>query len=218
MVGDRAQVIIANPSGLYCEGCGFINVHRATLTTGAPIINKNGHLDGYRVQYGLITVQGGGLQSGKTDYTELIARAVLINDQLQANQLKIITGANLVSGDVVTPLQQPASPAPVLAIDVAELGGLYANKIKLVGTEAGVGVRNAGHIGMEAGQIEITLNGFLENSGEIDSRRPARIKTAQGAIQGSVRHEGTLDISTHGPLINRGTWPHDLAYRLRSPQ
>ncbi len=204
VLGDRAQVIIANPSGLYCEGCGFINVHRATLTTGTPIINKNGHLDGYRVQHGLISVQGSGLQSSKTDYTELIARAVLINDQLQANQLKIITGANLVSGDVVTPLQQPASSAPLLAIDVAELGGLYANKIKLVGTEAGVGVRNAGHIGLEAGQIKITVNGFLDNSGEIDSRRPARSKTAPGATQGSVRHEGTLDITTRGPLINRG--------------
>src|SRR5215217_80401 len=32
--GDRAQVIVANPTGITCNGCGYINASRATLTTG----------------------------------------------------------------------------------------------------------------------------------------------------------------------------------------
>ena len=38
VAGSRAQVVIANPAGISCSGCGFINANRATLTTGKPII------------------------------------------------------------------------------------------------------------------------------------------------------------------------------------
>lgn len=38
VAGKKADVIIANPSGLYCEGCGIINSERATFTTGKPHI------------------------------------------------------------------------------------------------------------------------------------------------------------------------------------
>ncbi|MDG6310931.1 filamentous hemagglutinin N-terminal domain-containing protein, partial [Glaesserella parasuis] len=38
VAGKKADVIIANPSGLHCEGCGIINSDRATFTTGKPQI------------------------------------------------------------------------------------------------------------------------------------------------------------------------------------
>ena len=34
--GDRAQFVLANPNGVTCNGCGFINTSRTTLTTGTP--------------------------------------------------------------------------------------------------------------------------------------------------------------------------------------
>jgi filamentous hemagglutinin family protein len=34
VAGKKAQVVIANPAGITCNGCGFINANRATLTTG----------------------------------------------------------------------------------------------------------------------------------------------------------------------------------------
>ncbi|MCP5978969.1 filamentous hemagglutinin N-terminal domain-containing protein, partial [Klebsiella pneumoniae] len=33
VAGQKAQVVIANPAGISCDGCGFINANRATLTT-----------------------------------------------------------------------------------------------------------------------------------------------------------------------------------------
>ncbi|MBV4413114.1 filamentous hemagglutinin N-terminal domain-containing protein [Enterobacteriaceae bacterium YMB-R22] len=33
VAGQKAQVVIANPAGITCDGCGFINASRATLTT-----------------------------------------------------------------------------------------------------------------------------------------------------------------------------------------
>ncbi len=53
--GVRADVIIANPNGITCDGCGFINTPRATLTTGAPDIGADGSLNGFRVSNGDVT-------------------------------------------------------------------------------------------------------------------------------------------------------------------
>jgi filamentous hemagglutinin len=39
LAGRRAEVIIANPSGIQVNGAGFINASRATLTTGTPVVN-----------------------------------------------------------------------------------------------------------------------------------------------------------------------------------
>ncbi|MBI5784588.1 MAG: DUF637 domain-containing protein [Rhodocyclales bacterium] len=170
VAGDRAQVIVANPAGITCNGCGFINASRATLTTGTPIMNC-GSLDGYLVQRGRVAVEGGGLDATQTDYTDLIARAVEVNGRIWANNLKLTAGANRVdAGNSQTTPVTGDGAAPGYAIDVAALGGMYAGKITLVGTEAGVGVRNAGEIGAGAGDVVVNVNGQLTNRGLIDGR------------------------------------------------
>ena len=68
VAGSRAQVVIANPAGISCSGCGFINANRATLTTGKPIMN-NGNLLGYRVGGGKINFLGNGLDTSQTNFT-----------------------------------------------------------------------------------------------------------------------------------------------------
>ncbi|MGS8570796.1 filamentous hemagglutinin N-terminal domain-containing protein, partial [Salmonella enterica subsp. enterica serovar Braenderup] len=68
VAGDRAQVIVANPAGISCDGCGVINANRFTLTTGTPILN-GGALDGYRVSGGTVQVNGKGLDATSADYT-----------------------------------------------------------------------------------------------------------------------------------------------------
>ena len=151
---------IGNPAGISCDGCGIINASRFALTTGMPIINGNGGLDGYRVQQGAVQIQGAGFDGSRADAVDVIARAVQINAGLWANQLNVTTGANQVGADngTVTPVAG-SGPAPVFALDVARLGGMYAGKIHLVGSEAGVGVRNAGSIGASAGELVLNVDG-----------------------------------------------------------
>ncbi|MCZ7019029.1 filamentous hemagglutinin N-terminal domain-containing protein, partial [Salmonella enterica] len=71
VAGQRAQVVIANPAGITCDGCGFINANRATLSTGQVQL-ENGSISGYTVNGGTLNIQGKGLDSRDADYTDLI--------------------------------------------------------------------------------------------------------------------------------------------------
>lgn len=206
VAGERAQVVIANPAGVTCDGCGFINANRATLTTGTPIMN-GGSLEGYRVQGGSITIQGSGLDGRNADYTDLIARSIQVNAGVWAQNLKAVAGANQVSADLsqATPISGQGA-VPAFAIDVAQLGGMYAGKIALVGTEAGVGVRNAGHLGASVGEVAITVDGRLENSGRLIGATDIRIDST-GSIgnSGTIFSQGSVALGSQNALENRGT-------------
>lgn len=205
VAGDRAQIIIANPAGIDCDGCGFINAHRTTLTTGTPLFN-GGVLEGYQVEGGSIRVSGSGLDASRVNYTDLIARSVQINAGLWAQQLQITTGANTVSADHGQVTKQTAGgTAPQFALDVAHLGGMYAQKIFLLGTENGVGVRNAATIGAQAGELVVTVDGRLENIGSMQAQTNTNI-TARGGVTntGLVSAGRELSISTPQDVDNSG--------------
>jgi filamentous hemagglutinin len=203
VAGDRAQVIIANPAGIACNGCGFINANRVTLTTGTPLLS-GGALDGYRVSGGAISVGGTGLDASRADYTDIITRALQVNAGIWAPQLQVTTGSNQVSADQakITPISGNGS-APTFAVDVSALGGMYANKIQLVGTEHGVGVRNAGTIGAQAGELTITVDGRLENTGNLQSQTDTQVAASGGiANAGTISAANTLTINTPRDLDN----------------
>jgi len=205
VAGDRAQVVIANPAGVTCDGCGFINANRATLTTGTPVMN-GGSLDGYLVQRGQVTISGSGLDASQTDYTDIIARSVQINAGIWANDLKVTAGANRVGADhtQITPVVGSVG-APAFAIDVAQLGGMYAGKIHLIGTEAGVGVRNAGNIGASAGEVVVTVDGRLENAGSLTAATNVGITAGDIANSGTIYAQGNATLVTDGDIANSGT-------------
>lgn len=206
VAGSRAQVIIANPAGVTCNGGGFINASRATLTTGTPILT-GGNLEGYRVQGGVINIAGAGLDTSTVDYTDLIARAVQVNAGIWANQLKVTTGANQVDAEhtVATPIAGTGAAPPAFAIDVAQLGGMYAGKITLIGTEAGMGVRNAGNIGASVGEVIVTAEGRLENAGCITSASHTQIDTDGGIDNsGTIYAQGNASLTTRDNIDNSG--------------
>ncbi|WP_343583468.1 hemagglutinin repeat-containing protein [Herbaspirillum sp.] len=206
VAGDRAQVIIANPSGVTCDGCGFINASRSTLTTGTPIMN-NGSLDGYLVRGGVVTVQGDGMDASQSDFTDIIARAAHINAGIWSKELRVTVGSNRVDADNArADKQATADAAPAFGIDVAQLGGMYANKIVLVGTEAGVGMRNAGNIGAAAGEVRISADGLIENSGKIAGKQAVSI-TATGIDNRNAQLQSGADMSLNvgtGVIDNTG--------------
>ncbi len=208
VAGDRAQVVIANPAGVTCDGCGFVNATRATLTTGTPILGSGG-LEGYRIQGGNVVIEGKGLDGTRSDYTEIIARSVQINAGIWAQGLTVATGNGQFdnSNAMVAPVTS-GTPAPSFAIDVSHLGGMYAGKIALIGTEAGVGVRNAGHIGGSAGAVTVSANGRLENAQGATIYASAGINlNAADVIEnnGFISSQGNMLVSSQAEFLNRGT-------------
>jgi filamentous hemagglutinin len=212
VAGRKAQVVIANPSGITCDGCGFINANRATLTTGQTQLS-NGNLTGYQVSGGEVAINGKGLDSRGQDYTDIIARTVKVNAGVWANDLKVTTGLNQVDAahEMLTAGQTDAASRPQVALDVAALGGMYASKIRLIGTEQGVGVRNAGSLGATAGNFTLSSDGRIENSGSINGAQDIALTS-----NADIRNSGTVyaqrdsqiqaasEVSNQGVLASAG--------------
>lgn len=154
--GKKANVLIANPNGITCDGCGFINTPSATLTTGKPVLDKQGALEALEVKKGSITIGGKGLDGSATDYVDILSRATELNGKINAKNLTLTQGSNRV--DFKTGTIKPIAgegAKPQLAIDTKALGGMYAARIRLVATEDGVGANVAN---LTSTQQDITLD------------------------------------------------------------
>jgi len=170
-------VLVANYNGISCATCGFINAGRATLTTGVPVI-ANGALTGLNVTQGAITINGGGLNAGGTDLLDLVARKVTIDGPINAPALEVHTGAatwNYASDTKTT--QSGEGDVPDYAIDASALGGMYANTIKLIASEAGVGVRMLGEAAAASGDFTLNAAGQIVLNGKVSATRDVGITT-----------------------------------------
>lgn len=208
VAGQRAEVVIANPAGIYCNGCGFINTSRGILTTGTPVFGGTGSLDAFHVTGGQIQIGSAGLNGSNVDQVDLIARSVAINGKVWAGQsLNVVAGNNDVRHDDLSAQSLGSDGnSPGVAIDVAQLGGMYAGKIKLVGTEAGVGVNSAGTIASQAGDLELSSQGKVTLSGTTSASGNVTV-AASGDVSntGSVYATQNTTLSSQGVVSNTGT-------------
>lgn len=159
--GNKAGVMIANPNGITCDGCGFINTPSVTLTTGKPQFDKQGALDALEVKKGAVIIGGNGLDGAGAEYVDVISRATELNGKINAKTLTLTQGANRVSfkDGTVKPIAGEGAK-PQLAVDTKALGGMYAGKIRLVATEAGVGVNLSNVISTQR-DISLTTAGKI---------------------------------------------------------
>ena len=187
VAGAKASVVIANPNGILADGAGFLNTSRAILATGRSETDAAGNFTGIRVDDGSALITGKGLDARGADSAEIYARAIEINAGIWANHAKIVAGINDVGRDgSVTPITSSDSAlrsAPSYAIDLADIGGMYASRVELVGTEKGLGVNLGGTVSATRA-VSLDVNGNLKTSGNLYSDGTA-----------SVRAE---DIENHG--------------------
>jgi filamentous hemagglutinin len=102
IVGASAELVIANPWGITCNGCGFVNTPRVTLTTGTPSLSPQGALMGFTITGGRIAVAGNGLDATRQSALDLLARTIDIQGDVVvgsrsngiSGDLQLLAGAN----------------------------------------------------------------------------------------------------------------------------
>jgi filamentous hemagglutinin family protein len=197
--GSSAEYILANPNGITCNGCGFINTPRATLTTGVPTIDPaTGQLKGFSVTQGVVTVGELGLDASTVDTFDIVSRAAQINGSLFGNDVGVFAGQNdfNYAQRVATAKAPDGSAKPQFGIDSSLLGGMYANRITLVGTEAGVGVRVPTNVAANSGDLTVTADGTLIlNNAQAAGAIVATSKSGGVQVAGDVRGDNSLTIA-----------------------
>ncbi|MCS3770387.1 filamentous hemagglutinin [Aeromonas hydrophila] len=190
VAGQQAGVVVANPNGLTCDGCGFINTPNVTLSTGKPVLDAQGQLQALDVKQGTLAVGGKGLDATRQASVDLVARAVQLNGALHGQTVNVVAGANKVdrqTGEIVA--QAGNGPTPEVAIDTAALGGMYAGKIRLVSSEQGVGV-NLANVVAKQGDLTLDANG--------------RVRLRDSAAQGQVTVNAQGNAELGGKLAAQG--------------
>lgn len=203
IAGQKANVIIANPSGIHVAGANFINVHEATLSTGH--ITHQGRFS-HNITQGSITINASkttadsnnntsnhpnntdkqitGLGETHTaDYINLYAKAVAINAQIQAEHaITAVAGTNQISDTGhITPDPNQNSPATNTA--KSSKNPTTAIDVKLLG-------------GMSAGSITLigTDKGVgVNTAGLLTAKRSIHISS-----DGKITHTGKSQAQTGG--------------------
>ena len=146
--GMAADYVLANPNGISCDGCGFINTSRSSLVVGNPLV-ENGMLQGYSTLGNRNTLSLNG-KLNADGILDLIAPRidsrgeVIITDKNDkaVSAINAVTGNNRVSRDA----QVLSSQQPLSALDSYYLGSMQAGRINIINTAAGSGVKLAGKL------------------------------------------------------------------------
>jgi filamentous hemagglutinin family protein len=154
--GQSAAVIIANPNGISCNGCSFINSTNTVLTTGTPIVN-GAEVD-LLVTKGTVSVGPDGVHLGQQG--GLFGRHVVVNGPITTdgktvqNGIVVSGGAQRVDGlDFERIYRTPIASAITLdvktspfAVDISEAGSITGGDLRVRGMEVGSGVNLYGDV------------------------------------------------------------------------
>ncbi|MGO7654341.1 hemagglutinin repeat-containing protein [Rhizobium ruizarguesonis] len=237
--GGRADVVIANPNGITCDGCGFINTPHATLTTGVPDVGADGTLKGFTVNGGDVTIgtNGGNFAAGPgaVDLFDIVSRSVHVNGAVFGKDLRVTAGRNqfdYATGNA-TPLAA-TSGTPEYAIDGSALGAMQADRIKIVVTENGAGVRMRGDMAANAGELSLSADGKISlgnvsgqqgvsisskakvTASKVTSKAKVAVQADQGITLDTVAADDDILLSSGSGLLSVGGEVNSAASVLMS--
>ncbi len=197
--GKQAEVIIANPNGISCDGCGFINTPKISLTTGTPQY-QNQALN-FNVEKGQISIGNDGLYGDKTQQQlkqiKLIAKQLKIDGEVIAkDKIKLIAGSGTYQHQSQKFTPKAHTQTPALAIDASAYGAMRAGQIEIIATDAGAGVNTQGYLGADAGDLIIQSAGDIKLK-RADARANIRLQSAQTIQQNhSLRAQKQIHINS----------------------
>jgi filamentous hemagglutinin len=174
IAGGRAELIVANPNGISLSGAGFINTSRLGLVSGSVNMN-GGAISGFNLGTNAdsnIIISGVntptyinlGLDASSVDYVDIITRSAQILGDIHAKGELNFRLGNGTYDYQTKALNSNADIdfAPTFALDSNYLGGMYAGRISLIASEAGIGVRTRGDLVSKASEINFNAIGDID--------------------------------------------------------
>lgn len=211
VLGDSAEFVLANPNGIHCDGCGFINTPRVTFATGSALMH-DGALQGFHIGGGKVVIEGAGLNASQVSKFDILSRAMSLNAALYANELNIVTGVNDVdyatgvvrAAEGMTDGGTAAEPGVQFALDASALGAMYANRIRLIGTEAGLGVRSDGLI-QASESLTLSADGQIVLKDALAGQPLALESRSSGVTLNGTVYGSEVSVNAKEAVINNGT-------------
>ncbi|OOR89633.1 hypothetical protein B0181_06605 [Moraxella caviae] len=134
ILGQKADYVLANPNGISCDGCGFINTPRASLVVGKAEVN-NGKLTGYNVTGDKALTTNGNAASG-VDRLDLIAPTVNISGNIKAkDSVDVVIGRNQIARDDKGNLSVKNAIQKGQVLDGKVFGSMQSNRIRIHSTD-----------------------------------------------------------------------------------
>lgn len=220
--GAPAAVIVANPSGIQCSGCGVVNTPRLTFATGTPKLQapdgaaatwSNASRIGWDIQGGEIRILDNGIE-GTVGRLDLLGQKLYIDGPLRAHYLnQDLSSINLAAGTqgfvprpdgnwgpapTVTP-GIPAPPSAGVAIDATAFGAMTAGQIRIVSTDAGFGVNLRGPINAFQQGITASSNGNLA-LGQASAAQGIQLSANGHLTTGNLNAGTTIDTTSAGSM------------------
>lgn len=223
--GDSASLIIANPNGISCSGCSFINAPNSALTTGSVSYDQTGNIQfDTSGNTGAVSIGENGLDANGSLGTNnsnfsIISRQILLGGDVEgSDRVDVISGSNVYDftagsqsesgpGDSIT---RKAGTGSVngLQIDASNVSSVTAGKINIIGTESGVGVGLAGDLDATAGNVEIDADGNLVIGGSVSASDDISVTTRNDSsttVSGSLEASRDVSIQSSGNIQNSGS-------------
>jgi filamentous hemagglutinin family protein len=194
VVGQAADVMVVNPNGITCRGCGFINTPRVTLTTGRPEFAANGAVSHINVQGGNVLFSGAGYASTSTinsaggDMLSLgsapSASSFSQNELAVGGKAKTTTSASASSRYEKTALVSRFQAGG--NIESTTSGSTVLDATKMVAGDT-INIQ-AGSLTFKAAENAVEQDRTL-NKGELDLRAKYTNKAWGGEVKGGYEHD-----------------------------
>lgn len=188
--GQQADYVLANPNGITCDNCGFINTPRASLIVGKPTISSNDL--SYNVSSENALRVSGQVNNKGVDHIDLIAPQVSISSNIDGSKnINVVLGKNNVSLDkdgntYIDPLSNKGR-----ILDGKIMGSMHAGRIRIHSTDS------RAKVNLEAAKLTATETAI--SAGNIDIRgkitREHNYTNYDRRDKNRVRSVGSVDTS-----------------------
>ena len=187
ILGQKADIIIANAYGISVNGGNFINAGKVSLITGTPMENN---LNKYTMGTGNLEIGQEGLINSED--INLVSSQMEISGAVTAKELQIVTGNN--EYDIEQNKINSQGNEEVTAIDIS--ASMYADKIKIISSKQDnkIEIKKNANLISNVEDIEIDAQGNINIKGTLQSNKDIKLNGETITNNGKINAQNNITI------------------------